>query len=64
MTFLFCDFLHNITDGIALGATFSLGIKQGIVTTIAIFFHEIPHEIGDFAYLIKRNQSIFKVFLT
>jgi zinc transporter ZupT len=26
VVFLFGDFLHNFTDGIALGATFSMGI--------------------------------------
>jgi len=64
LVFLFSDFLHNFTDGIALGATFSQSVGSGISTTIAIFMHEIPHEIGDFAYLIKRRNGLFKVLLT
>ncbi|KAI5811411.1 ZIP zinc transporter-domain-containing protein [Peziza echinospora] len=50
---IFADFSHNITDGLALSAAFYASPTLGITTTISVFFHEIPHEIGDFALLVQ-----------
>lgn len=38
------DGLHNFSDGLAIGASFGLSITTGIGTSIAVFFHELPHE--------------------
>lgn len=54
---LIADFLHNFTDGLAIGASFISGTKLGLSTTFAIFLHEIPHEIGDYAILVKSGFS-------
>ena len=54
---LACDLFHNVTDGIILASTFALSKKLGMVTTIAVFIHELPHETGDFAYLYKNGHS-------
>jgi len=43
---LFGDFTHNITDGLAMAASFYSSPALGAVTTIATFCHEIPHEVG------------------
>jgi len=40
-------------DGITIGTTFNVNITLGISTTIAVLLHELPHEFGDFAYLMK-----------
>ncbi|KAG5681394.1 hypothetical protein PVAND_010835 [Polypedilum vanderplanki] len=54
---LAADFTHNFTDGLAIGASYLVGNSIGIVTTITILLHEVPHEIGDFAILIKSGCS-------
>lgn len=54
---LAADFTHNFTDGLAIGASYLAGNSIGIITTITILLHEVPHEIGDFAILIKSGCS-------
>ena len=39
--------------GLAIGASFMAGNTVGVMTTFSILFHEIPHEIGDYAILIQ-----------
>ncbi|KAF5018641.1 hypothetical protein F66182_9372, partial [Fusarium sp. NRRL 66182] len=51
------DFTHNITDGLAMSASFYASPTIGATTTVAVFFHEIPHEVGDFALLIQSGFS-------
>ncbi|XP_017000075.2 protein catecholamines up [Drosophila takahashii] len=60
---LAADFAHNFTDGLAIGASYLAGNSIGIVTTITILLHEVPHEIGDFAILIKSGCSRRKAML-
>ncbi|CAO1410872.1 unnamed protein product [Diamesa tonsa] len=60
---LAADFTHNFTDGLAIGASYMAGNSVGIVTTITILLHEVPHEIGDFAILIKSGCSKKKAMM-
>jgi len=54
---LFTDGFHNFIDGIIIGVSFLVSIPVGIATTLAVFLHEIPQEIGDFAVLIHSGYS-------
>jgi len=51
------DFTHNFTDGLAIGAAYLAGQNIGIVTTVTVLLHEVPHEIGDYAILIKEGST-------
>ena len=54
------DIVHNFSDGLIIGVTFLVSIKVGVVTTLAIIFHEIPHELGNFMVLIYGGFSRVK----
>lgn len=65
---LIADFTHNITDGLAMSASFYASPTIGATTTVAVFFHEIPHEVGDFALLVQsgftKRQAMASQFVT
>ncbi|ESN95328.1 hypothetical protein HELRODRAFT_185976 [Helobdella robusta] len=54
---LAADFTHNFTDGLAIGASYLVSRNVGMITTLTILLHEVPHEIGDFAILIQSGCS-------
>lgn len=54
---LLADFTHNMTDGLAMAASFYASPAVGATTAVAVFFHEIPHEVGDYAILIQSGFS-------
>ncbi|MCL5438882.1 MAG: ZIP family metal transporter [Patescibacteria group bacterium] len=59
---LFGDALHNFVDGMSIAATFLVSFPLGVVTSITVFVHEIPHELGDFGILIHKGWGRGKVF--
>lgn len=62
------DTLHNFIDGIIIAASYFVSLPVGIATTLAVIFHEIPQEIGNFAVLIhggwKTSKALFYNFLS
>lgn len=60
---LFADCFHNFTDGLAIGASFAAGESVGVITTLTILLHEVPHEIGDYAILIQSGVPPMKAIM-
>ncbi|TSC95094.1 MAG: zinc/iron permease [Parcubacteria group bacterium Licking1014_1] len=62
------DGIHNFIDGLIMAAGFIVSPGLGIASTIAIFLHEIPQEIGDFGVLIyagiNKKRALLLNFLT
>lgn len=62
------DTVHNFIDGLVIAASYLVSIPVGIATTLAVVFHEIPQEIGDFGSLLyagfKKTKALFFNFLT
>jgi zinc and cadmium transporter len=51
------DSIHNALDGILIAAAFLTNVPLGLVTTLAVAAHEIPHRVGDFAILLHAGFS-------
>jgi len=62
------DGVHNFIDGMIIAGSFLANTTLGIATTIAVIFHEIPQEIGDFGVLIhggfSRKKALAMNFLS
>ncbi|MFH1972814.1 MAG: ZIP family metal transporter [archaeon] len=60
--------MHNLLDGLLIGASFMVDFRIGIATTVAVILHEIPQEIGDFGILVhagySKGKALFYNFLS
>lgn len=65
---LIADGVHNLIDGMMIGAAYLVSVPIGIATTLAVVFHEIPQEIGDFGILLHagltKRRALFFNFLS
>lgn len=57
------DALHNLIDGSIIAASFIVSPTLGIATTLAVLFHEIPQELGDFAILLHSGLTARRALL-
>lgn len=60
---LIADGLHNLIDGLLIGASYLVDVQIGIATTVAVLLHELPQELGDFGVLIHAGYSRSKALL-
>ena len=74
------DALHNFTDGLAIGASYSMAQHGGApsatfwhlltnhtrggLATLSILIHEVPHELGDFCTLVRAGYSTRQAIVT
>jgi zinc and cadmium transporter len=65
---LVADGAHNFIDGAIIGASYDISLPVGIATTLAVIFHEIPHELGNFFILLyagfTKTRALFFNFLS
>lgn len=65
---LFGDGAHNFIDGIVVAVSYIASLPVGVATTLAVVFHEIPQEIGDYGVLLhggfSKNKALLFNFLT
>lgn len=62
------DGIHNFIDGVVIAVSFIFSIHLGVITTLAVIFHEIPQELGDFGVLVyggfSKTKALFYNFLS
>jgi len=51
------DAIHNIADGIILGAAFLVDPALGVVVAVGLALHEIPQEIVEFGVLVRGGYT-------
>jgi len=51
------DGIHNFIDGMIIASSYLHSHDLGVATTLAVIFHEIPQEIGDFGVLVYGGLS-------
>ena len=57
------DAIHNFIDGVLIGGSYLVSPALGLATTVAVLFHEIPQELGDFGILIHSGLSVRRAVL-
>ena len=57
------DAFHNFADGVVIAGAFLVDVQLGIVATLAVMAHEIPHEVGDFMILLNAGFTKKRAFV-
>lgn len=56
------DAAHKAADGLAIGAAFASDLTLGFSTALAVFCHEVPHEMGT-SHMVQMISSLNIIFL-
>jgi zinc and cadmium transporter len=56
-TLLLGAITHSLVDGTSVAAAFSVDVRVGWITALAVGLHEIPHRLGDFALLVHMGVA-------
>ncbi len=57
------DGAHNLIDGALIAASYLHSFNLGMITTLAVIFHEIPQELGDFGILVHAGLKPKKALI-
>jgi len=57
---MFGSGIHSFVDGMAIATGYIVGTHLGVLTTVAVVCHEIPHHIGDVSILIHKGIPIMR----
>ncbi len=57
------DAFHNFADGVVIAGAFLVDTKLGVIATLAVMAHEIPHEVGDFMILLNAGFTRKRAFV-
>ncbi|CAF1157917.1 unnamed protein product [Adineta ricciae] len=57
------DGIHNVADGLAIGAAFAENTIFGVTTAVAIACHELPTELGEYMVLIESGFTFRRALL-
>ena len=57
------DAFHNFADGVVIAGAFIVDPLVGVLATLAVMAHEIPHEVGDFMILLNAGFTRRKAFV-
>jgi zinc and cadmium transporter len=60
---VFGDAIHNFIDGVLIAASYLVSPALGVATTVAVLFHEIPQELGDFGILVHSGLRVRQAVL-
>jgi zinc and cadmium transporter len=63
MPILVGDAFHNFADGVVIAGAFLVDTKLGVIATLAVMAHEIPHEVGDFMILLNAGFTRRRAFI-